>query len=67
MLKINFSYTDRFEQLCTIEHTYDKKVLESRNDIELLTEEFIMFLKSSGFKDEDINKYVLKVIKDRLK
>lgn len=67
MLKINFSYTDRFNQLCTIEHTYDKKVLESRNDIELLTEGFIMFLRSTGFTDEDIQKYVLKVIKDKLK
>ncbi|HCL4447084.1 hypothetical protein EJM73_08405 [Clostridium botulinum] len=67
MLKVNFNYTDSFNQLCTMEHTYDKKVLESRNDIELLTEEFIMFLKSSGFKDEDINKYVLKIINNRLK
>lgn len=67
MLKINFSYTDRFNQLCTMEHTYDKKILESRNDIELLAEEFIMFLRSTGFTDEDIQKYVLKVIKDKLK
>ncbi|EQC1535626.1 hypothetical protein [Clostridium botulinum] len=53
--------------MCTLEHTYDKKVLESRNDIELLIEEFIMFLRSTGFTDEDIQKYVLKVIKDKLK
>lgn len=67
MLKISFNYTDRFNQLCTMEHTYDKKVLESRNDIELLAEEFIMFLRSTGFTDGDIQKYVLKVIKDKLK
>ncbi|APH20873.1 TPA: hypothetical protein ACXDAY_002147 [Clostridium botulinum] len=67
MIKVNFNYTDRFNQLCTMEHTYDKKVLESRNDIELLTEGFIMFLRSTGFRDEDIQKYVLETMKSKLK
>ncbi|HID0767992.1 TPA: hypothetical protein ACXDAZ_002521 [Clostridium botulinum] len=67
MLKVNFNYTDRFNQLCTMEHTYNKKVLESRNDIELLTEEFIMFLRSMGFKNEDIRISLSKIINDKLK
>ncbi|MBD5589252.1 hypothetical protein [Clostridium botulinum] len=52
--------------MCTLEHTYNEEVLESRNDIELLTEEFIMFLRSSGFKDGDIRIYLSKIINDRL-
>ena len=55
-LDINFSYTDEFGQLSNLHKTFDPCVLEDRDTINILVDEFKNFLIGAGFAQSTIDK-----------
>jgi len=55
MIKINFSYTDGYDQESTLTKTFTNDVLETIPDFDLLLEEFKNFLIGSGFSREIVD------------
>lgn len=59
MLKIYYSYTDEFGQESTMNKTLEASVLEITDTLDLLVDNFKLFLISSGFLPEQVDKIKL--------
>jgi hypothetical protein len=55
MIKVNFSYTDEFEQTTTLMKEYTEAVLLDTTEFEFLIDEFKKFLCASGFNMSTID------------
>lgn len=60
MLKVEFAYTDEFNQESRVIKTLTQAVLEGQNTLEMLVNEFKSFLLASGFSNEDVSKIAIK-------
>lgn len=49
--RVSFSFTDNFNQTTTLEKTLAECQSVDSNDLEMLLDQFKMFLKACGFSD----------------
>lgn len=54
--KIDFFYTDEFGQESRLVKTFTPEVLEVTNSFDLLFDEFINFMKATGFSKKEVDK-----------
>ena len=59
ILKINYSYTDEFGQESMLQKTFTDIVLEHCSALELLADEFKLFLLSAGFSRDEVDRIII--------
>jgi hypothetical protein len=59
MIKINFSYTDEFNQESTLTKTYTDAIFIDQTAFSLLVDEFKNFMIATGFSQEDVDRIIV--------
>ena len=59
-IKLNFTYIDEFDQESTLNKTLSTCVFEDTDELEVLLDEFKLFLIGSGFSNRLVDKIIYK-------
>jgi len=58
-VKINFSFTDEYEQESNLTKTFNPAVFDFQNTFDFLVEEFKNFMICAGFNSKSVDKIVV--------
>lgn len=59
MVKIEFAYTDEFNQETRVSKTLTNSVIEDSSTFDVLVAEFKLFLLVSGFNESHVSKIII--------